>query len=85
MRSPNAVVEPLVATIRLATQPDGRVHNVDMVMHCSVTLADPRGAPLNAARMTIERSVEMDDELRAQVELLYTMLRGRVGLDYGEA
>lgn len=85
MRSPNAVVEPVVATVRMATQPNGLAHSVDVVLHCHVTLSDPRGAVPPPARMTIERSVVVDAELQAQVELLFSMLRRRVGLDYGEA
>jgi hypothetical protein len=35
--------------------------------------------------MTIERSISVDPELQAQIELMFSMLRRRVGLDYGEA
>jgi len=84
MRSPNAVVEPVVANIRLSTSSGGGVHQVGVVLHCHVRLADARAAS-DPAQMTIEQPISVDPELQAQIELMFSMLRRRVGLDYGEA
>lgn len=83
MHNPNAVVEPVVTTITLHRRIDGGATLVRVVAQCAVTvngLTQARNLPL-----TVDVQIDADKEIGAQVELLESLLRRRLGLDYGEA
>jgi hypothetical protein len=76
--SNNAVVEPLLATIKLHSE--NGAQSVSLVAQCSVRMSGTRGP----AVFTVDAPIAVDDELRVQIELLYSIIKRRVGLTNGE-
>lgn len=81
MHKPNAVVEPYAVQIRLLQEPSSKQVSVHMTAQCQVRLQNTRPG---SEPLVVDLSVDADPELRAQVELLYSILKRRVGLTMGE-
>ena len=79
MRNNNAVVDPLVVTIKITHVPNG-APTINFVAQCAVRMSGTDGVTI----CTADAPIAVDAELRTQTELLYSILKRRVGLTYGE-